>query len=554
MKSDYIDIIEKALSAYTPQRIRDYIDEVKQHGLKEHGFPRLGVNIGILIAYGRRTDLTNAFIEIMDICCAEIPTRKAANDFSLREVCCCLMLIEEKKTVSGKLIQKWKNQIAGFDPWKYYDVVAKSPDTPANNWALFAAVSEFTRGILCKKDTGEFVDWQLSSQLLSLDENGMYKDDPPTNPMVYDLMPRLLFAFLLALGYNGRFAEKIENALDKAAPLALKMQSVTGEIPYGGRSNQFLHNEAMAVSYYELEAVRFSKKGDYKAAGEFKAAARLAAEKLLEYLSLKPISHIKNRYDVNTMLGCENYGYFNKYMITAASNIYMGYIFADDSIKPTAAPCEKGGYIIGTSKDFHKIFLNAGGYFAEMDIRADMHYDANGIGRIHKKGCSSFVCLSVPFSPHPNYKTEGENARAASLCCYSENDGHILTGADGTAEYTLLKSTESSDGVTAEFSCKLSNEISVLQSVSLSHSGVDIKLSGADNIGFMLPIFDFDGADSTKTTIAKDFIACKYKGSGCKYVFSGDIYDDLGYFYNRNGRYRVMRIKTDALHIEISGN
>ena len=70
----------------------------------------------------------------------------------------------------------------------------------------------------------------------------------------------------------------------------------------------------------------------------------------------------------------------------------------------------------------------------------------------------------------------------------------------------------------------------------------------------MLPIFDFDGADSTKTTIAKDFIACEYKGSVCKYVFSGDIYDDLGYFYNRNGRYRVMRIKTNSLHIEISGN
>ncbi len=81
MKSDYIDIIEKALSAYTPQHIRDYIDEVKQHGLTEHGFPRLGVNIGILIAYGRRTDLTNAFIEIMDICCADIPTRKAADIF-----------------------------------------------------------------------------------------------------------------------------------------------------------------------------------------------------------------------------------------------------------------------------------------------------------------------------------------------------------------------------------------------------------------------------------------------------------------------------------------
>ena len=552
MRSDYIDIIEKALSAYTKERIRDYINEVKQNGLTEHGFPRLGVNIGVLIAHGRRTDLTDAFTEIMDICCAEIPTRKAANDFSLREVCCCLMLIEEKKTVSDELIQKWKKQIAAFDPWKYCNVVAKSPHTPANNWALFAAVSEFTRGVLCKTDTSEFVDWQLSSQLLLLDENGMYKDDPPENPIVYDIMPRLLFAFLLAFGYSGKFAAQIENALDKAAPLSLKMQSVTGEIPYGGRSNQFLHNEAMAASYYELEAVRFFKKGDCKTAGEFKAAARLAAEKLLEYLSLCPISHIKNRYGVNTMLGCEDYGYFNKYMITAASNIYMGCIFADDSIEPTAAPAEKGGYIISTSDDFHKIFLNAGGYFAEMDTRADMHYDANGIGRIHKKGCSSFVCLSVPFSPRPNYKTAGENPRAASLCCAVESGGRILTGADETAEYTLLKSSESDGCVTAEFSCNLSDEITVLQSVSLACGGVDITLAGGENIGFMLPLFDFDGSESTAITASEGLITCEYKGSVCRYTFSGEACYDFGYFYNRNGRYRVMHVRTDAVHIEIS--
>ena len=49
------------------------------------------------------------------------------------------------------------------------------------------------------------------------------------------------------------------------------------------------------------------------------------------------------RLGVNTMLGCEDYGFFNKYMITVASNIYMGYIFADDSIKPTSVPAERAG-------------------------------------------------------------------------------------------------------------------------------------------------------------------------------------------------------------------
>ena len=85
MKQQYLDMMELALFAYTRERIQDYIREVRQGGLTEHGFPRLGVCIGILIANGRRADLLDEFTEIMDICCAEIPQHKAQSDFSLRQ-------------------------------------------------------------------------------------------------------------------------------------------------------------------------------------------------------------------------------------------------------------------------------------------------------------------------------------------------------------------------------------------------------------------------------------------------------------------------------------
>ncbi len=68
MKTIYIDIMEKALSAYTEERIREYIAEVRRDGLTEHGFPRLGANIGILMAHGRRQELKDTFIEIIDLC------------------------------------------------------------------------------------------------------------------------------------------------------------------------------------------------------------------------------------------------------------------------------------------------------------------------------------------------------------------------------------------------------------------------------------------------------------------------------------------------------
>lgn len=555
MKELYLDIMEKSLDAYTDERIRDYIDEVKRNGLSEHGFPRLAVNIGILISYGRRTDLLDTFIEMMNICCKEMTEHKAQNDFSMREICCVIILAEKRKTVDCGLLNKWKSRLAAFDPWTLYNAVAESPDTPIGNWALFAAVSEFVRGVLCGTDTTEFVDWQISSQLLSVDCNGMYQDNPPIyNPMVYDIVPRQLMAFLLMFGYKGKYAERIEQILNGTAELTLKMQSVTGEIPFGGRSNQFVNNEPMLTAYCELEATRYARGGNLERAGEFKAAAELAAKKTLEYLNIVPISHIKNRYGIETHIGCEDYGYFNKYMITVASNIYMAYLFADDSIAPTVSPAEKGGYVISTSEKFHKTFLNAGGYFIELETYADFHYDANGLGRVHKKDCSPFVCLSVPFTAHPLYTLEGENPHAASICCYAERNGELLLGSENYAEYKLLNSAYSDNTAAASFSCRLADGVTVIQKYFLSENGVDITLSGAKKTGFLIPVFDFDGSENTVVTVTDNSVSTRYGSSVCTYRFDGEISDKFKYFFNRNGRYRLYRVKSNRLHIEISKN
>ena len=45
MKEKYIDLMEKALSAYTDEHILRYFGDVKTNGLKEHGFPRLTANM-----------------------------------------------------------------------------------------------------------------------------------------------------------------------------------------------------------------------------------------------------------------------------------------------------------------------------------------------------------------------------------------------------------------------------------------------------------------------------------------------------------------------------
>jgi len=552
MRELYLDIMEKALSAYTPQRIRDYIDTVKAEDLKEHGFPRLGANIGILIANGRRTDLMDTFVEIMDLCCEAMPRKKAANDFSIREVCCCLMLMEEKGILSRKLINKWKQQLAGFDPWTRYSDVDDNSGRMVYNWALFATVSEYMRGVCCGIDTSEFVDHQLPSQLANLDCNDMYQDDPPFNHAVYDLMPRVLMAFLLRAGYRGKYAARLEQVLDNTAELTLQMQSVTGELAFGGRSNQFLHNEAVLSTYCELEATRFAEKGDMARAGQFKAAAQLAAKACTRYLSLEPISHVKNRYPVDSTIGCEGYAYFNKYMITVASNVYMGIHFMNEDIPATVAPAEAGGFVAQTSERFHKVFLNAGGYGLEYDTHAYPDYDGSGLGRVHKRGCPSALCLSVPFARSPHYGIpEKKNPSAMSICSYVLADGKKFLSAEEQAQHTLLSSSQTEKEVCAEFEVKITGEITVYAQYTVSEKGVDICQSGYETAGFMLPVFDFDGAEHTKIEIEEGALSVRYQGAVCHYRFDGTLDPEFKYYYNRNGGYRVYMVAAKKLHIEM---
>ena len=545
MKSIYLDIMEKTLLAYTPLQIREYIDEVKRDGLTEHGFARLGANIGILMAHGRATELKNEFTEIIDLClygfAHPINPRKAGNNFAVREVCHAIKELEGTDVIDKNQLDIWKNQLAELDiQTTYTDIVSKDSPTP-HNWAYFAVVSEQARGLLCGKDYTEFLEHQLPSQLIRLDENKMYRDGEvtgPYQPIVYDIVTRNLIGLSLFMGYNGKYAGDIEKMMECSDDITLKMQSVTGELAFGGRSNQCMHNEMMYANYCELRASLLNKKGDGKKASQFKAAAKKATDAAIRWLFQKPSSHIKNRFDPDLQYGCEGYSYFNKYMITVASNAYLAYLVADDSITPSKAPADEGGYIAKTGDDFHKVVINEGGYFLEFDCNADFRYDACGLGRVHKKGCDPRVCLSVPFPQvEARYKLETPNAHPLSVCCYKNTENGIVTSAE------LLHTLTSGKKGIAEFECG-----EFLQKYTVSESGIDIEFFGAD--GILLPAFLYDGAEETEITAKDGAITVEYNGSICKYTFLGMPYE-YGVFFNRNGRYKVFRVEADRVHIEL---
>ena len=533
----------KALSAYSDKHIHEYFERVKAEGLTEHGFPRLAVNLGVLVAHGYRTDLTELFIEMMDFCCEQIPKVKAANDFSVREIVFCLFELERMGKFASE-IEGWKSLLLTIVPEKCYNKFATDVDDVIGNWALFSALSEFARMKLTGCDSEAFVELQIENQLHRLDENGMYMDNLKEDvhqPIMYDLVPRYLFTLLLNFGYEGKFYEQIDSVLKNTALMTLKMQSITGEMAFGGRSNQFVHNEPMLAIIFEFEAKRYAREGDLETAGHFKAAIERGLEITEYWLNKDPIRHVKNHFPIETHYGCEKYAYFDKYMITVASHLFSAYLICDDSI-PVAEFDDSEAYF-KTSYHFHKLFIRSKDYSLEFDTDGDPHYDASGLGRVHRYGAPSPICMSLPCASRSKYKVCTEDKIRASLCPGKLIDGVPTFTCDSDETIKVIETSDNSATLDYPFDLRAEYKI---------EEGVNINIHGEGNILHLLPAFSFDGETETKITLKNNVLQIEYEGSVCRYTTNGRIKDLGSTARNRNGFYRLFyAVKQSLLNIKI---
>ena len=547
MKEKYLLLMEKALSAYSNEQILNYFNTIKESGLTEHGFPRLTSTIGILIAHGKRQDLIPLFTKMMDFCCENIPKVKAANDFSVREIVNCIEEVEK----AGFDATAWKNQISSISPYECYTVIAKKPSESLFNWALFTAISEYRRLTAGLGGSLETIEIQLATQVKHLDKNGMYRDDYKYPPMTYDLVSRLLFSTLLRLGYRGKYYKIIDNALKKAGLLTLKMQSAVGEIPFGGRSNQFLFNSALLSAVCEYDSTRYYLK-DKALASKFKLASLNALNDIETWLQNTPISHIKNRFSVESKYGSEQYAYFDKYMITLASFLYEGYLNCNDIIE--IVEDTKKAVAVKTSKHFHAIFLSAGGYSLQFDINSNPHYDCNGLGRVHKKGAPSTICLSVPCPIMPTYKIDSDKNAPLSLAVGVKVDKEFVFATGLQAKYKINNLKTSSDSISATLTCSFKKGKKVKTIYNLSSSGIEITNTTKGEMAYLLPAFYYDGETIAQIKATKNTLEVFYKGFVCRYTTSGEIVDCLKTSKNRNGYYKTFMAKGEndlKINIEI---
>ncbi|MBE6644960.1 MAG: hypothetical protein E7612_06250 [Ruminococcaceae bacterium] len=484
---------------------------------------------------------------MMEFCCKTIPCVKAANDFSVREIISCISELEKSSVLPSEVISRWKGYLSSIEPQKCYNQFAKDPTQTINNWALFTAVSEFFRQNMGLCDSTDFIDIQIATQLSRLDENGMYMDNTKSDihqPIMYDIVPRGLFALLLHFGYRGKYYNEIDECLKKTALMMLNMQSTNGEMAFGGRSNQFLHNEPWCTALYEYEANRYKKEGNDELAALFKSAIARCIKVTEKWLSFYPIRHIKNKFPAGCDYGCENYAYFDKYMITAASNLFCAYLMCDDSIDAEEV-ADNSSAVFKTSEFFHKFFLKSGGYMLEFDTNADPHYDASGLGRVHKQDAPSTICLSVPCPKSPNYKLDIEDNVALSLCVGVEKEGKLFFALDESVEYEVASSYAKENEAGAELRCDFGKNLYVTAKYTVNHDGVKIEAVGEGRIAFLLPAFHFDGETYTQILCDGNTLTVKYDGWCCRYIASSAIFALDKMAANRNGYYKAFYISAE---------
>jgi hypothetical protein len=288
----------------------------------------------------------------------------------------------------------------------------------------------------------------------------------------------------------------------------------------------------------EYEAARYAKEGDLELAKAFKSATLRALSVTEEWLRYEPISHIKNRFPVETKFGCEGYGYFDKYMITAASNLYNAYLACDEEIpaeeRPDEEPC-----VFRTSEFFHKVFLKSGGYALELDTNGDPHYDASGLGRVHRAGAPSVLCLSVPCPADPLYTLLLEERMALTLCPGIFTEGAWKYATDASASYEVTDLCVEEEVARAEVLCRFPEGSAVKTSYAVGTSGVEISVKGEGRIAYLLPALDFDGETHAEIQAEDSRLTVSFGGWRCVYTTNGRVWDLHQMGENRNGQYRA---------------
>ena len=354
--------------------------------------------LGALMLQGRCHDLAGSCATALDAVLEDLGSCATNHgEFLVKESLFAFMALESKAAPERR--RRWGNVFTSCDPERAYAKSRTNTPDPERrqNFVTFALAGEAMKKRLHLADNETFFRSYLEEQLERFDELGMYRD--PGAPMVYDITARMnleLAAFYA--DWPLPCLEELREKLRSGAMCALLYQSPSGEMPFGGRSNQQNFVEASFALICEAEARRFKAEGDMPMASVLRRAAARAVRSVTPYLTAEPIHFNKNRFPPETQHGRQlSYGYYGAYTLLIASQLAAAGLLADRTI-PFAAttPAETGTFLWTTADAFHKLFANVRGSHLELELCSEGDHDAVGWGRWHLPGVPPELPLSTP--------------------------------------------------------------------------------------------------------------------------------------------------------------
>lgn len=549
-KETYLELIELCLEAY-PQEL------ILSMNAKEdiQAYSRIVCSFALLVSEGRRD--ADFALEIMSHACDAIEDNKGDMklDFAVKEIMIAYMLLE--KYAPADLKAQWDNCLKVIAPKEFYR--CSSGDN--HNINIYNLSGEWLRIKYGISDDISYIEECLEKQVVKFDKFGMYPDnlahDPRRNPMLYDLTTRVQLQLMTGFGYDGKYRQILDEIMEKGGLTTLFTQSAAFELPYGGRSNQYLFNESLIASCCEYEAVRQKAKGNMKLAGAYKRAAHLAVMSIDRWLKAK--KHIKNMYE-SDLIGTESYGYYSKYMVTMASFMAIGCLFVDDTIPEQPCPAEVGGYIIETTDRFNKIFANCGGYSIEIDTDADFHYDCTGLGRIHKAGVPTELALSVPCTKHPGYTLpDGCDNENLSIGVGFKNDNGDITYVSDLSDIDHTTTVLKQDKEEVKFKVQYTGAEfpAICETYTLTSRGLKLEaeVKDAPQVFVRVPLLvstgDKQQAVTTSIEAGADQVKCSAMGHSYNVKTDGSLSVSGKRRGNRNGVYTYADINKSGSKITL---
>ena len=181
-----------------------------------------------------------------------------------------------------------------------------------------------------------------------------------------------------------------------------------------------------------------------------------------------------------------------------------------------------------------------------------MHYDANGIGRIHKRNAPAPICLSVPVSKEPKYNTGTPNPHYMSLCAGYEESGEKIYALKDNSRYEVIKKEATDTYSMCELKITIDDKKELKEIVTVTNEGVTIEVSGNDNLIFMLPAIKTDGKYESQISLEENTLYLAFMEHNLTYSTNGKISYTENTVANRNGIYYVYEAKgKDILKVNI---